>query len=258
MIELFGKEKRVMEPLCSEREDEVTLYACVEDHMGRVWVDNGDNPACSVVLAADFYFILGKYKESEEDSIIHIISEHRVYAIVLDAQEWSPFLERLQREFPESYRSFTRYAIKGRREWFNKESLERFVKAVEPKFRTERIDERIFHIALSGSWTRDLCSNYKSLEEFQKHGIGYVIMDGNEIISGASSYGYYQDRVEVTIETKQEYRRKGLGLACASAMILECLERDIYPRWDAANRISVTVAEKLGYRFSHEYTVYHI
>ncbi|MDD6328823.1 MAG: GNAT family N-acetyltransferase, partial [Lachnospiraceae bacterium] len=31
-----------------------------------------------------------------------------------------------------------------------------------------------------------------------------------------------------------------------------------YPSWDAQNKWSVGLAEKLGYHFSHEYTAYEI
>jgi len=258
MIELVGKECGVIEPLIVGREDEVTLYACAEGHMGRVWVDQREKPVCAVVLAGDFYFILGDYQPMEIDPIIRIISEKRVYAIVLNDVIWSPLLHRLETDFPESYRSFHRFALDGRLEWFDPEQLKKNIKAIEPEYQVERIDERIYAITQENDWTLDFCSNLISLEEFMNHGIGYVIMQGDDIIAGASTYGYCAGRLEVTIETKEEYRRKGLALACASALILECLDRNIYPRWDAANMNSVALAEKLGYRFKQEYTVYRI
>lgn len=258
MIELFGSECKVIEPLCIGREEEVTLYACLEGHMGRVWVDDRKAPSCSVILSGDFYFILGKYNKKEENSIVGILSDRRVYAIILDAMEWKLLLDRLQRDFPESYISFTRYSLDGNKKWFDKEKLKSNVKAIEPEFHLVRIDERIYEITQKEEWTLDFCSNYLSLEEFMEHGIGYVVMIGDEIIAGASSYGYCEGRLEITIETKEAYRRKGLALACASALILDSLDRDIYPRWDAANMNSVALAEKLGYRFKQEYIVYRI
>lgn len=41
-------------------------------------------------------------------------------------------------------------------------------------------------------------------------------------------------------------------------LILECLEEGLYPSWDAQNKWSVALAEKLGYHFSHEYVAYEI
>ena len=32
----------------------------------------------------------------------------------------------------------------------------------------------------------------------------------------------------------------------------------LYPSWDAQNKASVHLAEKLGYEFSHEYVVYEV
>lgn len=57
---------------------------------------------------------------------------------------------------------------------------------------------------------------------------------------------------------KDEYRGKGLGLAVASSLILECLEKNIYPRWGAANLESLALLAKLGYYFDREYKVYSI
>lgn len=50
------------------------------------------------------------------------------------------------------------------------------------------------------------------------------------------------------------YRQRGLAYVCAAKLILECLERDLYPSWDAKTKISVALAEKLGYHYSHTYT----
>ena len=51
---------------------------------------------------------------------------------------------------------------------------------------------------------------------------------------------------------------QGLALACSAAFLLECLERNIIPNWDAANLKSVGLAEKLGYIYDQEYQVYQI
>ena len=40
--------------------------------------------------------------------------------------------------------------------------------------------------------------------------------------------------------------------------LLQCLEEGLYPSWDAQNMNSVYLAEKLGYEFDHEYTIYEV
>lgn len=46
--------------------------------------------------------------------------------------------------------------------------------------------------------------------------------------------------------------------ACGAKLILECINRNIYPSWDAQNKGSVELAEKLGYHFDKEYIAYEI
>lgn len=75
---------------------------------------------------------------------------------------------------------------------------------------------------------------------------------------GASSYSAYLGGIEIEIDTKKEYRRKGLASVCGARLILECISRDLYPSWDAQNLWSAALAEKLGYHFGYEYDAYEI
>ncbi len=77
-------------------------------------------------------------------------------------------------------------------------------------------------------------------------------------MSGASSYSSYQGGIEIEIDTREDCRRKGLASVCGARLVLECLNRGMYPSWDAQNLWSVGLAEKLGYHFSHEYDAYEI
>ena len=49
-----------------------------------------------------------------------------------------------------------------------------------------------------------------------------------------------------------------IGKIACSAIILRCLEENLYPSWDAQNMNSVRLAEKLGYEFDHEYIAYEV
>ena len=60
------------------------------------------------------------------------------------------------------------------------------------------------------------------------------------------------------IDTREDFRRKGLASICGAKLLLECLKRGWYPSWDAQNRQSVALAEKLGYHFEKEYIAYEV
>ena len=258
MLELFGEERLCIKGLCAGREEEVTLFAAVEGSMGRVWVNHGEKPGCSLVITGDFCYLLGDYNKKAKVEMIRIISDLCPGKIIHAQEQWEPVLSDLEKKFPDSFRSFSRYALEGRMDWFDLTLLRGFVNVTEEEFPIIRMDEEIYCQTSKQAWTQDFCCNYSSAQEFMEHGIGYVIMKEGEIIAGASSYTYCRGKIEINIETKEEFRRMGLAKACASKLILECLDRNIYPRWDAANIASVALAEKLGYRFAREYGVYSI
>lgn len=88
--------------------------------------------------------------------------------------------------------------------------------------------------------------------------MGAVILKDGEPVSGASSYSGYQGGIEIEIDTREDFRRRGLALICGAKLILECQRCGRYPSWDAQNKGSVALAEKLGYHFEHEYTAYEV
>ena len=118
------------------------------------------------------------------------------------------------------------------------------------------IGEEEFTAALKETWSRDFCSQYRDAEEYAAHGVGVVALRDGELVAGASSYTWYPGGIEIEIVTRQDVQRCGLGSACASQLILNCLDRGLYPSWDAANQTSLHLAESLGYAFSHEYAAY--
>ena len=258
MLELFGEDRICAKDLCIGREEEVSLRSALEGKMGRLWVDNRQRPSCTLSIAGDFCYLLGSYIPKEVNALSGLISQLCPGKIIDAGKQWKPLLQNLEKRYPDSFKSFSRYALDGNLEWFDRQKLKEYAAAVEPDFHVVRIDEDIYRLTMKNAWTLDYCSNFSSLQDFIDHGIGYVILDKGEIISGASSYAYCDGRIEITIETREDYRKRGLAMACAARLILECLERNIYPRWDAANIASVTLAEKLGYRFSREYGVYSI
>jgi GNAT superfamily N-acetyltransferase len=111
---------------------------------------------------------------------------------------------------------------------------------------------------MQNNWSEDLCSQFKNYQEYSEKGLGVVALHNGDLVSGASSYTVYRDGIEIEIDTRVDYRRKGLAFACGAKLILECINRNLYPSWDAQNKWSVALAEKLGYHFDKEYEVYEV
>lgn len=105
---------------------------------------------------------------------------------------------------------------------------------------------------------REWVIQYDTYDLYQEYGLGAIILKDGEPVSGASSYAGYMGGIEVEIDTRKDYRRRGLAYICGAKLILECLKRGWYPSWDAHNVWSVALAEKLGYHLDHEYEAYEV
>lgn len=116
----------------------------------------------------------------------------------------------------------------------------------------------IIMVPQNNGWANDFVSQYKDFDTYQALGLGVVVLKDGELVAGASSYSRYNEGIEIEIDTREDHRRKGLAYACGAKLILECLKKDLYPSWDAQNKWSASLAEKLGYHFSHEYKAYEI
>jgi hypothetical protein len=105
-------------------------------------------------------------------------------------------------------------------------------------------------------------SNYFSLYfggsvEFMNQGVGYCIMDGDQLASFATSFLPFKDKLEIQVITLKEYRRRGFALIVCAKLIEYCLMKNIVPCWDAGNERSKKLALKLGYFNPISYQCYY-
>lgn len=101
-----------------------------------------------------------------------------------------------------------------------------------------------------------LVGSYADYPNFQLLGLGFVILHGQQIVSGASSYSTYKEGIEIEVDTHPAFRQQGLAKVVSAQLILACLAEGRSPSWDSHNKASLALAEKLGYVFSHEYLAY--
>lgn len=212
------------------------------------------NPKSVEALLGDFCFFSG---EPSRELVMYKPEWCKQDFIIMVPQNeaWATLIEECYRE---KSKKVTRYAIKKEPDVFDKAFLQDVVSKLPNDYEMKMMDEKLFLHCKEIGWCRDLVSQYSNYEIYCKHGLGAIILKDGEPVSGASSYSSYQGGIEIEIDTKEEYRRKGLAFICGAKLILECLERGWYPSWDAQNKWSVALAEKLGYHFDHEYVAYEI
>lgn len=234
--------------------EETMIWSCLQGFMGSAWADRKDSPTSAQIVVADFCFFSGT---PNEELVRNRPQEHHSDFVIMVPQDeaWGQLIEKV---YQTSARKVTRYAIKKEPEVFDVDQLKILAEGIGDEFELKLIDKAIYDQVMDHQWSRDLCAHYADYQKYQEMGLGVAVLHKGEVVAGASSYTVYQGGIEIEIDTREDFRRKGLATACGAGLILECLKRGLYPSWDAHNRWSVALAEKLGYHFDKEYTAYEI
>ena len=233
-------------PAFADWEDlDTSAKACLDNVMGKILVTDPDHPKSALAVVGVFAFCAG------EPDLELLYGKPDCWMLVVPQNEaWAKLIED---NFPASKR--IRYALK-KDTVFDREKLEAMVKALPEGYALRRIDGELHDLCLKDELFADCVSVFGSKEKYLELGRGFAVMKDGKIVSAASSYSRYRDGIDIEIDTVKEERHKGLGSAVAAKLILSCLDEGLYPAWDAANKMSVRLAEKLGYEFSREYVCY--
>lgn len=253
MIQLKKNQLHLMEAFTSAFHD-TTSYTVIQGIGGSAWVDNIEQPRTAITLFGDFCILAGEpVGDGVEEQLMEILdSSNKTWSLFVgESEEWIKFF-RKSSMFYES----ERYRLSAKKDSFDRKLLQGYVDALPSEFMIEPINEKWYDRVLREEWSADLCSNFSSKEEYLEHGVGFVITSGDTHVAGVSTYSYYDKGIEIEIDTKEEYRKKGFATVLGAKMVLACLEKGLYPSWEAANLISAKVAEKLGYKFETPYPVF--
>lgn len=235
--------------------DETIIWSCLQKVMGRIYADDAENPTAAMAVLGDFGFLAGK----ADMEFLHYFKTEvckRDFMILVPQNEaWGNAIEAC---YGHNCRKVMRYAFRKEKDAFDVPKLEKLAGGLPEGYRITMMDERWFSVCKETEWCRDLVAQYESYDQYARCGLGVLILKDEIPVSGASSYSGYRNGIEIEIDTREDVRRKGLATVCGAELILECLRKNWYPSWDAQNLWSAALAEKLGYRFSHEYAAYEV
>lgn len=220
------------------------VRACLQGRMGRV-VPWGEASALATI--GDFCFLAG-----EPDRELLERADRPI--LVPGSQGWSRLIEEV---LGERAAPFTRCATRRRAET-DTDRLKSFTETLPQGFSIRRIDKEIYFTLMGESWSKDLCGNFADAEDFLVQGLGFAVLREGRPVAGAASYAVCDGGIEIEIDTRPDFRRRGLAKACGARLILECLDRGLYPGWDAHDSRSLSLAEQLGYQLDHPYTAYWV
>ena len=227
---------------------ETLIWSCLQKVMGKVYVTDLENPESAFAYVGCFGFFAGEpdreLVENKPEGFVIMVPQNKA---------WADMIESV---YPDANK-VTRYAIK-KDTHFDIEKLEENLRQLPAGYELRNIDSEIYDMCLENPVTADFVSAFSDKDDYLQKGRGVVILKDGKIVSGASSYTRYNEGIEIEVDTAPVERRKHLALIACSALILRCLEEDLYPSWDAHNMGSVHLAERFGYEFDHEYTAYEV
>ena len=251
---------------------ETMIDSCLQGIMGEIYAVGIQDvcPRSAMAILGDFCFLAGEpdaelvaYRPEGRDRDFMIMIPQDSAQGVSQGIMTSPDSVRgvswgnlICQVYGDKVRQVTRYAIKKEEHIWDLDRLREAVAGLPFEYTLRLIDEELYQKCLENDWSRDLVAQYRDYEQYRKLGLGVAILQGQEIVAGASSYSSYEGGIEIEIDTREDHRRKGLAYICGARLILECCARNLYPSWDAQNLQSVALAEKLGYHLDHAYTAY--
>lgn len=226
--------------------EETMVWSCLQGVMGRAMWNEG--VTAGLIASGDFCFLAGEPDRA-------LLARAAGPILAPRTPDWHPLIEAYfgPRAIPE-----TRYAIKKEPGIFDRRRLEALAAALPAGYELRLIDEAMVPVLLAQAWSRDFCVAFDSPADCCRRGVGVAALYEGVPVAGAGSYCVYRGGIEVEIDTRPDHRRRGLATACGARLILECLDRGLYPSWDAIDLRSAALAEKLGYRRGDPYPVYWI
>lgn len=120
------------------------------------------------------------------------------------------------------------------------------IKTIDSDMKIVRTDQSTFH-QMKGSVIPFYF--WESAEDFHEKGIGFSLFYKNKLASTAYSAFIVDDKLELGIETIQEFRGMGFARHSCSALIDYCIENHYEPIWSCRleNTGSYKLAQKLGF-----------
>ena len=226
--------------------DKTMVWTCLQGHMGTVVSDGHAPPESALCAVGDFCFFAGR-----PDPELARQADRPI--LVPRTSDWEPVLRGV---WGPRLTPFFRYALKAEPGDFDPERLAACTAALPEGYFLSPILPIHFPMLMEQTWSKDLCSNFRDGADFAQRGLGVIALKDGIPAAGASSYTIYDGGIEIEIDTRPDQRRQGLALACGAQLILTCLERRLFPNWDAHDLRSAALAEKLGYRMDHPYRAY--
>lgn len=266
MIELDPSQFPIAQPLFAG------MHAILPDailegvNLGRAFVDRIEQPSAALLWTTCGYFFLGGH--TDDPVVVHAVA-HTLHEVLVPASKalgesgfilypnQAAWLEKIpellpgKRFFQIFRRTFhlDRSAFAALGNW----------RARIPVGLSLRCVDQVLIERVQGGLAAEIGQFWRSPADFLAHGLGFCLLDGDEVLSQCMAVFSSSTGMEISISTPEPHRRKGSAFLVAAAFIEACLEQGKHPNWECFwdNQPSNSLAEKLGYKMINDVPVYY-
>lgn len=225
----------------------LSMVLAALEGQGRVLVDSPVRPRSAVAVAGDFLYCAGEPGPEAKHILRRAMGSGENWLIYAKGA----WMDVLRSVVPVKMEMRVAYD-----HWVQPEDkhLRSLLRDVPEGAGFQPIEGEWIDWCRQAEWSRDFVSLYDN-EDYQRKGLGVLLVVDGEAVAGASSYVSYPGGIEIQLQTRDDMQGRGYATLAAAKLILMAHERGLIATWDAANPASARIAEKLGYRKKGEYQV---
>ena len=226
---------------------DISVQSVLEDQMGTAYTDSIENPERFMIEQDGFFsYFAGDFSTESGQAFLADVPGGRL--LMAGSPGWQDALKI----YGDRLKAITRYSFSS-----DSLTLNHLKSLATSNPDTASIQKMTLELAESGYPYFEIGA-FDSTEDFIQRGTGYCMIAEDKIVAVAYSSLACNSAIEISIFVDDAYRRKGVATTLSAQLLIECLEQGITPHWDAANKESCALAEKLGYTFQSEYTAYFL
>lgn len=236
---------------------------CKGDNPGWIYADNGENPASALVYMKGLgATLVGDHNNKGFNQSVKEILDSEIlprtkedddeFGLTGNGDLWNPVIEELLAGKNPDKTPVRRFK-------FVKLNPVRplLLEGLEIKEITSDLlkDGSIANIS---ALKESIVSWWGTIDRFLDKGRGFTGILDQKVCGWSYSACLFESKVEIYIETIEEYRGKGLGTAIAYRFAEYCLDQKLEPQWETLdfNAPSLRIAEKIGFEPDYSYWLY--
>ena len=246
---------------------------------GDAWVDNTENPQIAIAYshAVGSFAFLGSINNETINTMLRDFLNNYLFDSLkekgvnnfeysIENDGLKPYIQKMFEE--KIVQSEKEYSFRNRHDnnklKYSMLENNNIKYSLPDNYIMQRIDSEFWSKVMNGDFengsflTERLLESWGSIDNFCDKSVGFCITYLDCIAAVVLGTARFKNIVPIDIETKDEFKNKGLGYFLTIEFVNECIKKGLIAQWDCveSNPISYKLAEKAGFELFKVNDVY--